>query len=193
MIVDFSFHQKYYGCFPIWHHTLLSDVETLCQCLSLTRCMNWTWKGKIPSYWGRHWLSKLPNYGVQLPMVSQKTLIGTKKMSTNGQCDNFMIIVPMLELNSNGISTSGKIFIEIVSNESLSYRCCDSEAPISCYTESMSFGDKISSVGFEFLSPKGFSIQVLLWGLDVSYSVWSVDTRLLSVEDGGHSLNWPKV
>jgi len=89
-------------------------------------------------------------------MVSQKTSTGTKKMSTNGQCDDFMIIVPMLELNSNGISTSSRVFIEIISNESLSYRCCDSEAPISCCIERVSFGDKIFSVGFEFLSPKGF-------------------------------------
>ncbi len=193
MILDFSFHQKYYGCFPIRHHILLSDVETLCQCLSLTRCMNSTWRGKIPSCWGKHGLSKLPNSRVQLHMVSQKTLIGTKKISTNGQCDNFMIIILMLELNSNGILTSGKVFTEIVSNESLSYRCCDSEAPISCCTEGVSFGDKISIIGFEFLSPKGFSVQVLLWGLGVSSSVWSVDTCLLSAKNGGHSLNWPKV
>ncbi len=50
------------------------------------------------------------------------------------------------------------IFIGIVLKESHLCRCYDNNAHVSCYTKGVSFGDKIFDVGFEFLSPKGFSV-----------------------------------
>ncbi len=57
-----------------------------------------------------------------------------------------MILV--LELNSGGFSTSNKVFTKIVLKESESWKCCDNETFIFCCIGGVSFGNKISGVGF---------------------------------------------
>jgi len=67
----------------------------------LTRYTNWTSRGKIPSCLTKHGLPKLPNFEVQLHVVSQKTpaRIGEYLFAV-GQCDGLLvaILAPKLSL-----------------------------------------------------------------------------------------------
>jgi hypothetical protein len=74
-------------------------------------------------------------------------------MSTHGQCDKLPNAILASELNSDGVSTFGKIFTGIILKENMACRCPESEAPISCYTKGVSFRIKVSIIGFESLSP----------------------------------------
>jgi len=114
-------------------------------------------------------------------------------MSTHVRCDRRLVMVLALKLNFGVISTSDKIFIKIVSEESLSCKCCDSEAFVFCYTKGVSFKNKIFSLGFESLSPKRLPIWVLFGRLNVGFGVQFISVCLPGVEDGKHGLKWPKV
>lgn len=110
-------------------------------------------------------------------------------MSTHVRCDKILVIVLVLELNSGGDSTFDKVFTTIVSKENLSCKCCDSEAFVFCYARGVSFGDKIFSTCFEFLSPKGLPVWVFFQTLNVGFGVRSIGVCLLSVENGRRGLN----
>ncbi len=114
-------------------------------------------------------------------------------MSTHVRCDRLLVTVLALKLNFGVGPTSDKIFTKIVSEESLSCKCCDNEAFVFCYTEGVSFKNKIFSLGFKSLSPKGLPIWVLFRRFNVGFGVQFVNVCLPSVEDGKHGLNWPKV
>jgi hypothetical protein len=76
------------------------------------------------------------------------------------------------------------MFITImVSEESRSCKCYDSNAPVSYYTEGVSFSDNISDVASESLFPKGLLIRVLLQGLGVVFGVCTTNVCFLGVED----------
>jgi hypothetical protein len=94
------------------------------------------------------------------------------------------VVVSTSKLNSNGVLTFDKIFIKIILKESILCKCCNNEAPISCYAKGVSFEDKISNVSFKSLSPKGFLVQVLFQGLGVGSSVHYTDVHFPGAEDG---------
>ncbi len=95
----------------------------------------------------------------------------------------------MSKSNTSEVLTFDKIFTKIVSEESLSCKCYNNEALVSCCARGVSFGDKIFGVGFKSLSPVGLSIWVLFWGFSVVFSVRSIGVHLPNVEDGGHGFN----
>jgi hypothetical protein len=80
------------------------------------------------------------------------------KISTLGRCDRLLIAILAPKLNSNGVSTSSKIFTRIVLEKNLLCRCCNSDALISYCDRGVSFGDKIFVVSSKSLSPKGFLV-----------------------------------
>jgi hypothetical protein len=83
-----------------------------------------------------------------------------------------LVAILALKLNFGGVLTYDKVFTKIVWEESLSYKCCYGEAFVFCYTKGVSFGeDKISTIGFESLSPKGFPIWVFFQRLNVGFCV----------------------
>jgi hypothetical protein len=49
------------------------------------------------------------------------------------------------------------------SEENHSCKCCDNNAFVSYCTRKVSFYDNISSMGFEFMSPKGLLVWVFLF------------------------------
>jgi hypothetical protein len=117
-------------------------------------------------------------------------------MSAHGRCDRILVTVLVSRLNSYGVWTFGKIFIGIVLKESLSCKCWDNEGLVFCYIGGVSFGsfgDMISSVGFESLFPKRLPVWVLFRRLGVGFGVRSIDMCLFGGEDGRHGFNWPKV
>jgi hypothetical protein len=71
----------------------------------------------------------------------------------------------------------------MVLKEKMLCKCYNSDVPISYCAKRVSFKDKISSVGFEFLPPKGLLVQVLFWGLGVISSVCSIDVHFLGAKN----------
>jgi hypothetical protein len=114
-------------------------------------------------------------------------------MSTCGWCDKLLVVVLMSESNSGEVSTFDKIFTKITLEESLSCKCYNNEALISCCAKGVSFKDKIFYVDFKFLSPKGLLVWVHFWGFSVVFDVRSMNVHLPDAEDGGNGFNWPKV
>jgi hypothetical protein len=81
-----------------------------------------------------------------------KNIGKNKKISTLGRCDRFSVAILAPKLNSNGVSTSGKIFIIIDLEESLLCRYCDNDVLVSYCARGVSFGYKIFVVNSKYLS-----------------------------------------
>ncbi len=87
----------------------------------------------------------------------------------------------------------GMVFIGMVLEESHSCNCYNNDIHVFYYARGVSFADNISNVGSKSLSPKGFSVRVLFWGLGVVFDVHSTNVHFPNVEDWGCSYNQPKV